>query len=583
MSSPFLEAARTWAAQDPDPKTRAELEAAIARGDGERLARAFATPLEFGTAGLRGPVGPGPACMNLALVLRVSHALSLFLKERGLGVRPILLGFDGRRESAGFARAAASVHRAHGFSTWVFDRPGPTPWVAFGARFLGAAAGIAVTPSHNPRGDAGYKLYDDVGIQLVNPWDTRIAELLREAPPADRIPREESGILSPPKALLEAYEAWTRSLGSCVLQGASGDGSGRGEARVSVAYTALHGVGEESARRAARPLGVELVSVAEQSEIDGDFPTTPFPNPEEPGTLDLLFALMQAEKLDLGYANDPDVDRFAAVVSSESTEGPRSLSGDALGLLLGDIWLEALAEGGVRGEVSPLVVSTVVSSPGLDRLAQKWGARVARTLTGFKWLCRPALTDAGFVFAYEEALGSCFAFPEKKALLDKDGIAALSVLSSFVRREWLRDSRRSPGEIIAARRARLAREIGLWTSRGTSLRLDGGASAGAELVLRIRREPPDSFGARRVLGVTDYHLGAELRPDYLGQQDLLVFELEGGGRLCVRPSGTEPKLKLYAHGVAELDAEPNFAQKERRLEAELDALLLDASARLSAR
>lgn len=575
----LLEAARAWAEHDPDPATRAALRALVAGGELESIRRAFEAPLVFGTAGLRGPVGPGPARMNLAVVLGVSHALSLFLKETGLATRPILIGFDGRAESVGFARAAAEVHRAHGFRVLLFTRPGPTPWVAFGARFLGAAAGIALTPSHNPRGDAGYKLYDDQGVQIVSPWDTRVAELLLGAPPADQIPRRGDGIEAAPSALLAAYDAWLSSLGARV-RGATGEGA---PPVIRIGYTPLHGVGLEPAARAARAQGIELVAVPEQAAIDGGFPTVPFPNPEEPGALDALLDLLERERLDLGYANDPDADRLALVAPrAGELERVRTLSGDQLGLLLADIWFEAWSSSASAGVVEagsksqeepPLIVSTVVSSPALDAWGRARGARVERTLTGFKWLCRPALAASRFVFAYEEALGYCFGFGEDKPLLDKDGVAALTVLSAFVRRELEREPALTPGAVIARRLAGLARELGLWVSRGKSLRLEGGVAAATALVARLRRAPVESLGGRRIERVVDYLEGAAARPFYLGAQDLLVFELEGGARLCVRPSGTEPKLKLYAHAVAPLALEEDYARVERALEAEVDALL----------
>lgn len=565
MKSLFLAAARRWVAEDPEPETRRLLTAAIEANDEAELERGFASPLGFGTAGLRGPVGFGPARMNLAVVLQVSHALSVFLKEAKLHERPLLIGFDGRPESAGFARAAASVHAAAGLEVLLFDRAGPTPWVSFGARWLKAAAGVVLTPSHNPRGDAGYKLFDDVGIQIVSPWDTRIAELMRTAPPANEIERDEARVRPVPPELLEAYDAWLGSLATTVRGESNQTAESRNEVsspvrRGRVGYTPLHGVGWAAVEEATRRFPIELVAVPEQKEIDGNFPTTPFPNPEEPGVLDALQRVLAETSSDLGLANDPDADRFALVAPRlGALDAPRPLSGDALGLLLADIWLEANAH-----VESALVVSTVVSSPGLEKLTQLRGARVERTLTGFKWLCRPALSDARFVFAYEEALGYCFARERQQPVLDKDGLAALSVLLAFVERQRASSPDLSPGECVARRLAHIARGIGLWVSVGHGVRFDSVERA-ATIVNTLRRNAPAALGGRRVLDVVDYAEGAESRPFYRGAQNLLVFEVEGGFRLCVRPSGTEPKLKLYVHVVREFGADEEYASLEAQL------------------
>lgn len=498
-------------------------------------ARAVAekAPLTFGTAGLRGPVGPGLDQMNAPLIARVSWALAEFLKEQGLHARPLLIGFDARAESAPWARLAAEIHRAAGQEVWLLPRPGPTPWVAFGVRHFQAAAGVVLTPSHNPRGDAGYKLFDSDGVQIVAPWDTRIAQLMSQAPPFECIARSPVPDGSCPIDLWPAYDAWLDELGA----------KARGSAErqhFELAYTPLHGVGFEAAARAATRQGATLDVVAEQREPDTNFPTTPFPNPEEPGALDLLLALCRAHGHELGAAHDPDADRFALVVARSPQGLPLPLSGDQLGLLLADVWLEATALD------NPLVVSTLVSSPGLDVLAEQRGARLERTLTGFKWLGRPALDDPGFVFSYEEALGYCFGLGDFKAVLDKDGIAALTVVVALVQR-GLAEGQNSPGRVVLERLRSLAARIGLWVSVGHGLRLNGGVPAAVELVGRLRRAPPSAVGGRRLLSIDDFSLDAEQRPAYLGAQDLLVLMLDGGARICVRPSGTEPKLKLYVH------------------------------------
>lgn len=538
----FEEQARRWLETDPDPATRAELQRLLDAHDGAALRARFESPLEFGTAGLRGPVGAGPARMNRAVVRRAAWALGAFLREEGLAGRPVIVGFDARPTSRAFAQDTAAVLSGQGLTVHYFGEPCPTPWVAFACRARGAAAGVVVTASHNPAEDNGYKVYDDRGVQIVAPWDVRIRALMDEAPPPDGMVLALERARPISQELIDAYFApWS------VVPTAG--------ARLRVAYTPLHGVGLQSIRRALEATGrAELAVVDEQAEPDGTFPTVRFPNPEEPGTLDALLALAARAGSDLALANDPDADRLAVCVPEG--DAWRRLSGDEVGVLLAD---HLLTEAALAGVQRPVVSSSIVSSPWLEEVAASHGARVARSLTGFKWLCRvPEYlgADERFVFGYEEALG----YAADERVRDKDGISAA------VRFVDLARSLRARDLTVAEQLLSLFERFGLWVSCPTSVR-----STGAEGPLRmraalaqLRRAPPQVLGGVPILGWIDYSSGAEQRPAYLGAQDLLQLELGSadesagdasgpapgavlGGRILVRPSGTEPKLKLYIH------------------------------------
>lgn len=534
LSADWAARARAWLKQDPDPTTRAELEALVAAGDEDAVRRCFEPPLAFGTAGLRGAVGPGPAQMNRAIVRKVAWALGRFLQSEGLADRPVVVGFDARPSSGAFARDTVEVLTAQGLSVQFFPEPSPTPWVAFACRALGAAAGVVVTASHNPAGDNGYKVYDDQGIQIVAPWDARIAEAMAEAPPADRIELRAGGAV----VSQEIVDAYFSGLGAPAAS----------ESSLRVAYTPLHGVGLASIERALRGRA-ELLVVAEQAEPDGTFPTVAFPNPEEPGAVDALLELAAREGCDLALANDPDADRLAVGVC----EGGRwrRLSGDEVGILLADHLLGERAGAG-----QPVVSSSIVSSPMLDAVARAHGARVERTLTGFKWLCRVPATlrpDERFVFGYEEALG----YSADPRVLDKDGISAA------VRMVELAAALRRQGSDVVQRLHALYAEHGLWVSCPTSVRVHGNDAQErmTAALARLRRSAPSSLAGLELTSRLDYLVGAAERAPHLGTQDLLQFELVGGagsvasaGRVLVRPSGTEPKVKLYVHLRAELSA-----------------------------
>ncbi|MCC6216432.1 MAG: phospho-sugar mutase [Polyangiaceae bacterium] len=560
-ADPLLARARAWIDQDPDPETRAELEALVARGDLAELAERF-RELDFGTAGLRGVVGAGPARMNRAVIRRATAAAAAHLHARVTDTRslPVVLGFDARASSRAFAEEAAGVLVAAGIPVRYFPEPVPTPLVAYAARQLAANAAVVVTASHNPPEYNGYKLYGAGAVQVVPPEDTQIADRMRAGAGAASIPvaagalSGEQALAEPvPASLFDRYLAELDALRPNVPR----------DHELAIVYTPLHGVGGRYVTQALRHAGFERVSaVAEQAEPDGAFPTVRFPNPEEPGALALAIAQAEREGAELILATDPDADRLAACVPTASGRWVQ-LTGNQIGLLLADFLLVHAPRA-----PRPLVVSSVVSSPMLGAVAEAHGARWERTLTGFKWIWTAALDleAAGgvrYVFGYEEALG----YSVGRLVRDKDGVSAAVLLAELAAHE--RVAKRS----LLDRLADLYHRHGLWVSAQASATRPGAAGA-AEIeraVAQIAGEPPASVRGRAVVATLDYRAGAESRPRWLGETPLLELSLEGGGRVLVRPSGTEPKLKVYVDLRVELAADASVAAAEEAALAEARA------------
>ncbi len=510
---PTASSAREWIAHDPDPVTAAELEAC----SDEEIAERFARPLTFGTAGLRGPLRGGPDGMNLAVVMRTSWAVAQVLKDRRLDESRVVVGGDARHGSEEFALATAEVLAAQGFHVTLMFAAVPTPVIAFGVRHLRAAAGIQITASHNPPSDNGYKVYLDGGLQVVPPTDREIEVLIGKAPHADEIPRvavEPSGV-----DLIQRY-----------VDRVSHVRHTHGSVRVAV--TAMHGVGGEYVLDAFVRAGLTDVHVVEsQFAPDPEFPTVPFPNPEEPGATDELLKLAADAEAEVAIALDPDADRCA--VGVPTPDGWRMLSGDETGWLLGDYVLSQIEEGEVSEHT--VVASTVVSSRMLAAIAAAHGARHVETLTGFKWLSRADddLPGCTLVYAYEEAIGYCV---DPSAVRDKDGISAAVLFCDMV--VALREQGRTVLDALDA----LARRHGVHVTAAVA-RPVVDADDAAEVMSRLRSNAPTKLGGFEIT-MTDL---AAARP-YQRRTDAVL--LEGGDtetavRVAVRPSGTESKVKSY--------------------------------------
>jgi phosphomannomutase len=559
----LLTAARRWVEGDPDPVTRKSLEVIIASGDEYELAEAMGEPLTFGTAGIRGEVGPGSGRMNRATVIRVTGGLAahLLAKHGGPPQRPVALGFDARPDSRTFAEDTAGVLAAAGIGVRYFPDVTPTPLVAFAAKHLEAPAAVVITASHNPPADNGYKVYDGNSAQIIPPTDVEIADAISRVGPAMEVGRVEgvfsgaSPLVSPmPEDIFEAY--------------AGEVGAARPNPQVSnlrIVYTPLHGVGGDTLLRmclSAQHSG--LIPVTEQSLPDGAFPTVEFPNPEEPGALDLALDLAREVGADLLLANDPDADRLAVAVPVRGDW--RLLSGNELGALLGDYVLRYWDQ-----PEPPIVVNSVVSSPMLGRIAARRGAVHETTLTGFKWIINAGLAmeergDGRFAFGYEEALG----YSVGRTVRDKDGIAAAIVMADLAAEETY--ARRG----VIDRLHDLWEEVGLWVSAQHSIARTSpeGLAELLAAVDRLGEGPPDALGGIEVTGVTDYRSGEGERPVWLGRQDLIELTLGSKGRVLVRPSGTEPKLKIYVDLSDEAGTGPDEAH--RRLSERARSLAVEA-------
>lgn len=537
----LLAAAEAWIAADPDPETRDELRALIDDGDMDALRVVMDGTLTFGTAGIRGRVGAGSNRMNRAVIIRTTAGLAAYLTRVRPGAGPVALGFDGRLSSRSFADDAIGVLVAAGIPVRFFAEPAPTPLVAYAARRIGATAAVVITASHNPPQDNGYKVYDANAAQIIPPVDGEIAAEIDAAPPANQVARAKGVFASGHADAVpfgpEMAEEYVSDL--ITIRPASARGG-----PITIVYTPMHGVGRDLAVRALWNAGFRSVMpVPEQAEPDGLFPTVAFPNPEEPGALDLAKALATAENADLILANDPDADRLAVCVPVD--DGWRTLSGNQIGLLLADFVL-----GFVHSTETPIVANSIVSSPMLGLIAAEYGAHWEQTLTGFKWICNAALDleadgSGRFVFGYEEALG----YSVGRVVRDKDGIGSAV---------WFADLAmvcRDAGLTVLDRLAALYRRHGLWVSTQKAL-VRPGAEGLAEIagaMETLRDSVPDTLGGMRVEDTTDYRQGAEVRPRWLGAQALVVFHLEGGGRVLARPSGTEPKLKIYVDLKGDLE------------------------------
>ncbi|WP_174534110.1 phospho-sugar mutase [Micromonospora chalcea] len=508
--------AERWLADDPDPADRDELRAVLdgLPGTAADLADRFAGPLTFGTAGLRGPLRAGPNGMNLAVVTQAAAGLVRWLAAEG-GEGPLVIGYDARRGSRAFAERTAQVATGAGRPALLLPRPLPTPVLAFAVRQLGAVAGVMVTASHNPPQDNGYKVYLGAqlggelgaGAQIVPPADSGIEAAIRAVGPLAEVPLGPAG------------QVLGDDLVAAYVERAAAVVDATGPRDLKVAYTPLHGVGGAvlTAAFARAGFGVPGV-VPEQAEPDPAFPTVSFPNPEEPGAVDLLVALADRTGADLAVANDPDADRCAVAVRDAGSW--RMLRGDELGALLAD----HLMRRGVTG----LYATTIVSSALLRAMAAARGLPYDETLTGFKWIVRAGGGREPLAYGYEEALGYCVA-PEH--VRDKDGITAALTVAE------LAAGLKAEGRTLLDRLDELAAEFGVHHTEQLSVRVED-LRVIADSMARIRAATPTALLGQPVTETTD------LLPD----ADVVILRT-GAARVVIRPSGTEPKLKAYLEVV----------------------------------
>ncbi|WP_369130447.1 phospho-sugar mutase [Modestobacter roseus] len=541
-----MSTARAWADDDPHDGDRAEVEALIEAAPTDdtataELARRFAGPLTFGTAGLRGPLRAGPAGMNAAVVTRAAAGLGAWLRAGGHDGGGVVIGYDARHRSDEFARLSAEVLAGAGFAVQVLPRPLPTPVLSFAVRHLGAVAGIMVTASHNPPQDNGYKVYLGDGAQLVPPADREIEAAIAAVGSLRSLPRSDEWVTCGDDVEADYVAAVVDALepGRVALADRQ---------RLTVAYTAMHGVGSATTRRVFEAAGFgPLHTVPQQDRPDPAFPTVAFPNPEEPGAVDLLVASAEQAGADVAIAEDPDADRCSVVV------GGRQLTGDEVGVLLGD-WL---LRRGVRGTYA----CSLVSGSLLGALARAHGVPFEQTPTGFKWIIRAGSAGAPLVFGYEEALGYAVS---PGVAHDKDGISAALAVA------LLAAELRADGRTLTDRLDELAVEHGLFATGPLSVRVED-LSVISGAMARLRARPPAQL------------LGRDVEAVDLADADPPVdaVRLTGDGvRVVVRPSGTEPKLKAYLETVVPVADAAGLPVARERGAAELDRLRTEMSAAL---
>jgi phosphomannomutase len=506
--------AQRWLAAEPDADIRDELAALIA-GDPVALGDRFAGQLTFGTAGLRAAVGAGPLRMNRLVVRQAAAGLAAYLQahDERAAQRGVVIGFDARRKSDLFAQDTARVMAAAGIRAMSLPDPLPTPVLAWSITELDAAAGVMVTASHNPPADNGYKVYLGDGAQIVPPADVAISEQIAGVDPTDVT------LAEPDDPLITVLDD---GVAAAYLASIAGVRLRPDVPGVPIAYTPMHGVGGETACTAFELAAFDRPAVVvEQFEPDATFPTVSFPNPEEPGAMDLLIALAIDTGASLAIAHDPDADRLGAAIP-QADGSWRRLGGDEIGWLLAD---HILAN--TTGE-DRLVITTLVSSSLLGDLAKSYGVHSTETYTGFKWIARTILDnpDRRFVFGYEQALGYLVA-PRP---LDKDGISAALMLAEVA------SVAAAEGTTLQARLDDIAARFGRHVTFDKSVRMDPAAAAKA--VERLQARPPSEIGGAEVVDVVSYP-----------EAELLRFELAGGVRVQVRPSGTEPKVKIYGEAI----------------------------------
>ncbi|MBN8089629.1 phospho-sugar mutase [Vibrio vulnificus] len=559
----MLKQVTDWLARDPDPRTREELQYLIDEKMTEELQDRFRGRLEFGTAGLRGKVGSGPNRMNRLVIQETATGLGHYLIEtiRDAAARGVVIGYDGRTDSKQFAHDTAAVLTALGIKVYLTHKVAPTPVVAFGVKQFNAAAAVVVTASHNPPEYNGFKVYWENGAQIIPPHDAGIAAEIEQAthkpiPLMSLSDAEKHGLLVWLKE--DYYQTYRQAMNTHPLlrSGHAVD--------ISIAYTAMHGVGAEMAETLLADAGfTHVLSVPEQREPDGTFPTVNFPNPEEAGAMDMVMDLAKTVDAEIACANDPDADRFAVAVRKPDGNY-QMLTGDQVGALFADYLLSSVDAS------KQLVGNTIVSSRLLADIAKQHGAHYYQTLTGFKWLTNVAMAqqsdDKQFLFAYEEALG----YTVGNKVWDKDGLSALVAFAQFTAQ--LKEN----GLTLWDKLEQLYRQHGFYFNAQRSIALSPDSPPIGD---QLRAKPPKTIAGQKVTVIED--LKASLRyvtngvteAINLPASDVLIYHLEDRSRVIVRPSGTEPKLKCYYEVISDFPVELDYQTAQFKAESKMNALI----------
>ena len=520
MNAELKAEVQTWIADDPDPKTAAELTALLESNDEQTLKKYFSGFLQFGTAGLRGPVAPGPSCMNRAVVGRTAAGIASYMKKRGM--TRVVIGRDARHGSEDFTAESAEIFAGAGFEVLVLPRPLPTPVLAFATQYLKCDVGVMVTASHNPPQDNGYKVYigpnaDGINYaasQIINPTDKLIAQEIAGIASLAKVPRGNSWTIVGEDVISEYVRL------TALIAPKPGE--------LKIVYTAMHGVGTETAQRVFNHAGfATLILVDEQCTSDPDFPTVAFPNPEEPGAIDLALKKARDFGADLVIANDPDADRCAAAINDPKV-GWRMLRGDELGVIFGE-WIARTHSHGSFG-------NSIVSSSALRKIAAHYSIDFKEVLTGFKWLSK--IED--LAYGYEEAIGYAV---DSETVNDKDGISAALLLAQIAA------ELKSQGLTLLDLLDEVWSRHGFHGTEQISIRV-ADISQITQVLSRLSKNPPTEIAGRAVLSIDDL-----ANPqDGLPPTDGLRLWIDGGIRMIVRPSGTEAKMKCYLEVISK-DAE----------------------------
>ena len=515
MDSKLLAEVRAWIEDDPDPQTAAQLTALLDAEDEVSLRKYFAGFLEFGTAGLRGPIGPGPSCMNQAVVGKTAAGIVAYMKERSL--TSVVIGRDARHGSEVFENISAEIFSGAGLKVSVLPRPLPTPVLAFAVNELGADVGVMVTASHNPRSDNGYKVYlggtvDGVtyrGSQIISPADKQISSHIQSIESLTSMPRGSSWQILD-EDIVEKYVERTKVLAPR-------------PAELKIVYTAMHGVGTKTLQRVFHRAGFpSLILVQSQAQPDPDFPTLPFPNPEEAGALDLALESAKAFDADLVIANDPDADRCSVAIKEHDLTW-RALRGDEIGAILGEVIAKSAQSG--------TLANSIVSSSILSKIAAHHQLNFEETLTGFKYIAK----IPNLIFGYEEAIGFCV---DPQTVNDKDGVSAALLMAQIA------TDLKSEGKTLNDLLDEIWKTYGFHATEQISIRVSDLALI-STLMKKLRTQTIAEVAGFKVLSKDDLAKPSNSLP----ATDGMRFNLEKKIRIIIRPSGTEPKIKCYIEVV----------------------------------
>ncbi|WP_299692192.1 phospho-sugar mutase [uncultured Vibrio sp.] len=571
-----MQDAMNWLARDPDPRTREELQHLIDKGMLSELEDRFAQRLEFGTAGLRGKVGCGPNRMNRLVIQETATGLGHYLIEHvaNATMRGVVIGYDGRLDSKQFATDTAAVLTALGIRVYLTSDVAATPIVAFGVEHFNAAAAVVVTASHNPPEYNGFKVYWENGAQIIPPHDVGIATEITRAS-TKPIPLLSLSDAEKQGSLVWLTEGYYQTYRAAINQSPYvNNGINSTNTTLSdnatlnyntvISYTAMHGVGAKMAEDLLHDAGFHKVfSVAEQRDPDGHFPTVHFPNPEEKGAMDLVIDLARHVDADIACANDPDADRFAVAVKTEDAQY-KMLTGDQVGVLFAHYLLSK------PHTKNQLVGNSIVSSTLLKKVAQSHGATYYQTLTGFKWLANVGMQleneQSEFLFAYEEALG----YTIGTQVRDKDGLSAIVVFALLV--EELKSQGRTVWDLLA----QISLQHGIHTNAQRSLTI---APDSPSIGTQLRAAHPKAINGISVSEIEDlqsrlrFISGGRTEAINLPASDVLIYHLEDGSRIIVRPSGTEPKVKVYYETVTEFTEPETYEDARLRADQYMDKLI----------